>query len=125
MERPRRILIVDDNGGIRVLLTEALEDRGYLVTSAASGTAMRDLLSHDPVDVVVLDVWIPGEDGHSLALHAQELRLPVILITGSDKEMEFAKSHGLQLLRKPFRMPQLFEALDAALASGLCGQRDA
>jgi two-component system, NtrC family, nitrogen regulation response regulator NtrX len=125
MDRPRRILIVDDNGGIRALLTEALEERGYHVASAASGTAMREMLSRDRVDVVVLDVWMPGEDGHSLALHAKELRIPVVLITGSNEEIEFARTHDFQLLRKPFRMPQLFDALDTALASGIYDERGA
>jgi len=125
VDRPRHILIVDDNGGIRVLLAAALEERGDRVTSAASGSSMRELLKHDRVDAVVLDLRMPGESGHSLALHARGLRLPVVLISGSDEEIEFAKRHGLQLLRKPFRIPQLFAALDAALASGIYGQRDA
>jgi DNA-binding NtrC family response regulator len=124
MDRPRHILIVDDNGGIRGLLTAALEERGDRVTSAANGTSMRDQLNHERVDVVVLDIRLPGEDGHSLALHAKALRLPVVLISGSDDEIGFAKRHGLQLLRKPFRLPQLFDALDAALASRIYGQRD-
>ena len=73
---------------------------------------------------MVLDVWLPGEDGHSLALHAKELGLPVVLITGSNEEIAFAERNGLQLLRKPFRMPQLFDALEAAWASGIPGARD-
>jgi FixJ family two-component response regulator len=77
---------------------------------------MRHVLDHDRVDVVVLDVQMPGEDGHSLARHAQELGVPVVLISGSSQAVEFAKKHGLQLLRKPFRLPQLFDAVAAAIA---------
>jgi len=102
MDRPRHILIVDDNGGIRMLLGAALEERGDRVTSAASGRSMRDLLKLDRVDAVVLDIRMPGESGHSLALHAKELRLPVVLISGSDEEIEFAKRHGYSCFANHF-----------------------
>ncbi|MGO8917799.1 MAG: response regulator [Stellaceae bacterium] len=125
MNRPRHILVVDDNGAIRGLLTAALEERGDRVTSAAGGVSMRDVLSRDRVDVVVLDVRLPGEDGHALALHAQALGLPVVLISGGGEAIGFAERNGLTLLRKPFRMPQLFDALDAAVAGGLPGPGDA
>ena len=123
MDRPRHILIVDDNGSIRSLLTAALEERGDRVTSAASGTSVRDLLSRERVDVVVLDVRLPGEDGHSLALYAKERGCPVVLISGSGEGAGFADEHGLKLLRKPFRMSDLFSALEEALTSADGGGR--
>ncbi len=76
MDRLRHVLVVDDDGSIRGLLSAALEDRGDRVTSVADGRSMRDVLSRDRVDVVVLDVRLPGEDGHSLALHAQAAWAP-------------------------------------------------
>lgn len=125
MDRLRHVLVVDDDGNIRGLLSAALEDRGDRVTSVADGRSMRDVLSRDRVDVVVLDIRLPGEDGHSLALHAQELGLPVILISGSGEATEFAQKHRLTLLRKPFRLQDLFDALAAALASRSGGEEDA
>lgn len=119
MDRPRHILIADDNGSIRSLLTAALEERGDRVTSVVSGALVRDALSGDRIDVAVLDVQMPGEGGHSLALHAKELGLAVVLISGSDEDDGFAEKHGLRLLRKPFRLPQLFEAMDEAFAGGI------
>ncbi len=124
MNRPRHILVVDDDGGIRELMAAALEDRGDRVTCAAGGASMRELLSRDRVDVVILDVRLPGEGGLSLALHAQALRIPVILISGAGDEVAFADRHGLRLLRKPFRLPQLTAALDAALANAISGRND-
>lgn len=73
MDRPRHILIADDNGSIRSLMTAVLEERGDRVTSVVSGALVREALSGDCIDVAVLDVQMPGEDGHSLALHAKEL----------------------------------------------------
>ena len=117
MDRRRHILVVDDNGAIRGLLTVALEEHGDRITSAAGGSSMRDILKLDPVDVVVLDIEMPGESGRSLALYAKELRLPVVLISGNHESIEFAEHHGFELLRKPFRLQQLIDALDAAMAS--------
>ncbi len=115
MDRPRHILVADDNGSIRSLLTAALEERGDRVTSVVGGKSARDALSRDRIDVAILDVRMPGEDGHSLALHAKALGLAVVLISGSGEDDGFAEKHGLRLLRKPFRLPQLFDALDEAL----------
>lgn len=112
------ILIVDDNGAIRSLLAEALKDRGYRVASAATGSSMRGFLDSGGIDAVVLDLRIPEEDGHLLALHVIERGLPTIMMSGSGDETGFAESHGVPLLRKPFRMQELFAALDAALATG-------
>jgi DNA-binding response OmpR family regulator len=119
--RSRQILIVDDDGTIRTLLSAALEECGYRVVSAASGVSMREVLVHGGIDAVVLDVRMPEEDGHSLALHAQDLGLPVVMMSGSGEEIAFAERLGLQLLRKPFRMQELLVALDAALIGAVGG----
>ena len=122
---PGHILIVDDNGAIRTLLAEALEERGYRVASAATGSSMRDILNSGGIDAVILDIRIPEEDGHSLALHAIELGLPTIMMSGSGEEIGFAEIHGVALLRKPFRMQELFAALDAAMGSSSGAARQA
>jgi DNA-binding NtrC family response regulator len=118
VDRPLHILIADDNGSIRSLLTAALEERGDRVITVVGGKSARQALSRDRIDIAVLDVRMPGEDGHSLALYAKELGLAVVLISGSGEDEGFAERHGLRLLRKPFRLPQLFDALDEALRGG-------
>lgn len=126
MDKRKHILIVDDDGAIRGLLTASLEACGYVVSSARNGASMRALLnSRERVDAVILDCRMPGESGQSLALYAKEHGLPVVMISGSNEAMEFAERHHLQLLRKPFRMGQLYDALDLAFASHTYGQRDA
>jgi DNA-binding NtrC family response regulator len=119
------ILVVDDDGDVREVLVDMLENRGYRVSAARGGVSMRDLLDTDGVDAVVLDVVMPGESGPSLALYARERRLPVVMISGSNEAMEFAEEHKLQLLHKPFRLAELYDAVDQAFASGNFGQRPA
>jgi DNA-binding response OmpR family regulator len=123
---PMHILVVDDDGDVRDTIVAMLRVHGYRVSSATEGWSMRDFLSgSDSVDGVVLDAVMPGEAGAGLALYAKELLLPVVMISGSQEAMQFAIENGLQLLEKPFRMQQLFDAIDAALCSGQFGQREA
>ena len=58
-----KILIVDDEQGIREALTGALTDEGYAVSSVESGEACLDLLRKTAFDVILLDIWLPGIDG--------------------------------------------------------------
>ena len=122
------ILVVDDDGDVLAVLVEMLRVSGFTVTSADSGVAMQEILADKAllaIDAVVLDCLMPGEPSAKLALHAKDLRLPVVMISGSMEAMLFADEHGLQLLPKPFRMPQLLAAINTAIASGEFGQRDA
>ena len=76
-------------------------------------------------DAVVLDCRIPGEPSAQFALHAKSMRLPVVMISGHVGTMQFAAENGLQLLRKPFHMADLLNAVREAIASGEFGQRAA
>jgi DNA-binding NtrC family response regulator len=121
------ILVVDDDGDVRDVIVEMLNDSGFVTTSADSGRAMREILAGNaaPVDAVVLDSLMPGEPSAHLAIHAKNLRLPVVMISGSLEAMQFAAEHGLQLLPKPFHLPDLLNAVNAAISSGEFGQRGA
>lgn len=123
----RHVLVVDDNGGIRDVVVSMLVDNGFIATEATDGVAMRDLLAADQTrfDVIVLDWLMPGEQGAALALHAKDKGIPVVMISGDIQHMKFAEDNGLQLLRKPFRMAELIQAIENAIASGQYGQRDA
>jgi len=61
-----RLLIVDDDNDIRTLLAEQLGRAGYQVSTAADGTSMRQLLEREHVDLIVLDLNLPREDGLTL-----------------------------------------------------------
>ena len=123
----RHILVVDDDGDVRDVVANMLTEGGFVTTAAPDGVAMRDLLAAQdtPFDAIVLDCLMPGEPSAALALYAKEMKLPVVMVSGSHEMMQFADEHGLQLLRKPFHMAELIEAVEAALASDQFGQRDA
>jgi two-component system OmpR family response regulator len=126
VSRSNHILVVDDNGDVRDVLIAMLEGCGYRVSSATDGKSMRDFLAGgDAVDAVVLDALLPDEASSVLALHAQDLRVPVVMISGSPAAIQFAIENGLQLLEKPFRMQELLDGLDAAIKSGEFGHRTA
>ncbi len=79
----KRILVVDDEEGLRFLYKEELEDEGYSVELAASGEEALQKLEKDSIDLVVLDIKMPGMDGvEVLRLVKQKWKdLPVILCT--------------------------------------------
>ena len=88
---------------------------------------MRELLAGEATsaDAVVLGCGMVGEPHAQLSLHAKALKLPVVMISGSMEAMQFADENGLQLLRKPFRLPDLVGAIYEAISSGEFGQRGA
>jgi len=120
----KHILVVDDNGDVRDVIVDILQEQNYRVSSATSGSVMRDFLeTGDTVDCVILDALMPGEASASLALHLKERGIPVVMISGSPAAVKDAMDNGLQLLRKPFRSQELYSAVNTALASGEFGQR--
>ncbi len=125
MSVPKHILVVDHSEEIRDTITAMLEDRGYRVSSADSGAAMREVLREGGIDAVVIDASLHGETSASLAAHARDLHLPLVMISGNDAILAYAADQRLQLLHKPFRIQELCDALAEAFASGQFGQRGA
>ena len=121
------ILVVENDEGVREALIEMLHAAGFVTTQADGGSAMRDFLAGKgrAVDAIVLDCKMPGEPSAQLALHAKQLRLPVVMISGSPEAMKFAEENPFQLLHKPFRITDLVGAIEAAIMSGEFGQRGA
>jgi CheY-like chemotaxis protein len=86
---PKLILVVDDDGDIRHVIADLLLEAGYRVSVAADGDTMRAFLhTGDPVDVIVLDALMPGEQSFSLALHAKELGIRLVMISGDPEVMK-------------------------------------
>jgi|GraSoiStandDraft_42_1057292.scaffolds.fasta_scaffold174155_2 DNA-binding NtrC family response regulator len=120
----KHILVVDDDGDVLAILRDILEDRNYRVSSAVDGITMRQFLEgDDPVDAIVLDAAMPGEARATLALHAKDLGLPLVVTSGNPDDMQFALDNGIQLLEKPFKAQDLVDAIIKALGSGEPGQR--
>jgi len=119
METTPHILVVDDRRDIRDLLAKFLGKHGLRTTVAEGGTAMRRALKTSAIDLVVLDIMMPGEDGLSLCRHLRETtELPVILLTAMAEETD--RIIGLEIgaddyLTKPFSPRELLARIRAVL----------
>ena len=95
-ERKASILVVDDDAAIRELLEEHLTRVGYEVRTAGEGDQMRQQLDSAHVDLIVLDVMLPGDDGFTLCRQIREhSRVPIIMLTASSDETD--RVVGLEL----------------------------
>ena len=119
MSATPHILVVDDDPAIRQLLADYLGQRELRVTGVADGAAMHKALSEGVVDLVVLDLQLPAEDGMSIArkLRAQS-GIPIIILTGHGDE--FDRIVGLELgaddyLTKPFNPRELLARIRTIL----------
>jgi CheY-like chemotaxis protein len=94
MGQPKHILIVDDDGDVRDVISEVLRNYGYRVGSASDGAAMRDFIeAGDPVDCVILDAFMPGEASISLADYLRNRKIPVVVISGSRDAITYAEEN--------------------------------
>ena len=113
------ILAVDDDESVRSLIAEYLGESGYAVTAVPNGKEMEAAMKAGPVDLVVLDVKMPGEDGFSLARNIRQTsRVPIIMLTGQAHEVD--RVLGLELgaddyLVKPFSPRELLARIKAVL----------
>lgn len=119
MQGGAHILIVDDHREIRDLVSRALTKEGFRVSSAADGRAMRKVLADGRIDLILLDLMLPGEDGLSLcrALRS-ESNIPIIMLTAKGDEID--RVIGLEMgaddyLPKPFGSRELVARIKAVL----------
>lgn len=116
--RPRRLLVVDDEPGIRDVLQEVLSSMGYIVDTAANGVeAVRCLKSKRP-DLIISDLCMPEMDGPALHRHVLEKYAPLakkmVFVTGdtvSPTSREFLESTGVRWLSKPFNIHNIEETV--------------
>jgi two-component system OmpR family response regulator len=121
MDRTDHILIVDDDRDIRQMVASYLQKNGLRTTTAADGREMKAALDTSDIDLVVLDVMMPGEDGLSLCrgLRAGKHRaVPVLMLTARDDETD--RIVGLEMgaddyLVKPFSSRELLARIGAVL----------
>ena len=110
-EQPLHILVVDDDPRIRQMLARYFAQEGYQVSAAADGAAMRAQLNATKVDVILLDVVMPGQDGLTIA---REIRaksdVGIIMLTGRDELLD--QVVGLEVgaddyIAKPFHLREV------------------
>ncbi|MXX22862.1 MAG: response regulator [Rhodospirillales bacterium] len=119
MEATPHVLVVDDHREIREALAQYLERHGMRVSIAESAIAARRVLGAAAIDLVVLDVMMPGEDGLQLCRHLRATtRLPIILLTAMAEETD--RIVGLEVgaddyVTKPFNPRELLARIKAVI----------
>ena len=115
-----RILVVDDDARIRDLLRRYLAQEGFEVIVAEDGKALTRIMMRDPIDLIVLDLMMPGEDGLSICrrLRAAGDRTPIIMLTAKGEDVD--RIVGLEVgaddyLGKPFNPRELQARVHAVL----------
>ncbi|KDN11564.1 transcriptional regulator [Snodgrassella communis] len=122
--RSSDILIVDDEVGIRDLLSEILQDEGYTVTTAENADTARQLRQQTRPAMVLLDIWMPDCDGITLLKEwakSGQLTMPVVMMSGHasiDTAIEATKIGALDFLEKPISLQKLLSTVDRALKYG-------
>ncbi|KQP13531.1 response regulator [Pseudorhodoferax sp. Leaf267] len=119
------ILVVDDELGIRDLLSEILNDEGHNIELAENAAQARAARTRGRPDLVLLDIWMPDTDGVSLLKEwaaAGALTMPVIMMSGHatiDTAVEATKIGAHSFLEKPITLQKLLKAVEQALARNI------
>lgn len=122
------ILVVEDDGEMRHLIARLLQENGFRVTGARDGREMWETLEHAPVDLVLLDVMLPGRSGMDLCREIRGKRgpaLPVIMVTARGEEAD--RVLGLELgaddyIQKPFGRREIVARIRAVLRRAQAAQ---
>lgn len=123
MSNPQHLLVVDDDPGVRNLLRRYFAGQGFNVSTAANGEEMRSVVADQPVDVVLLDLGLPGEDGFALTRQLRrEWNGALIIITGRGEAVD--RVVGLELgaddyVTKPFDLRELLARVRSVLRRSL------
>ena len=132
-EKGSLILVVDDDEGVRELMTFLLTQRGHRVETAVDGEdAVRRTQTLRP-DLIVLDLMLPRYGGFELLRHLQKgalARVPIIIVTGrytdrSTEELIRQESNVVELIEKPLSNARFAQAVERALDPGLRGAPEA
>jgi two-component system chemotaxis response regulator CheY len=112
-----RVLIVEDDKGIRDILRLAIESDGYRVRVAVNGSEALEVLEHESAELIVLDVRMPVMDGFEFArrYRAGGGRAPLVVLTAAQELAEAQHDFaGARFIEKPFDLDRLMDAIAAA-----------
>ena len=119
MSTAPHILVVDDHREIRDLVSRALAKEGFRISTAADGKAMRKVLADSRIDLILLDLMMPGESGLALCREVRSTSsIPIIMVTAKGEEVD--RVIGLELgaddyIPKPFGTRELIARINAVL----------
>jgi len=120
-----RILVVDDEPDIRILLKDILEDEGYIVDVAEHAKAANDIRRDRDPDLVLLDIWMPEVDGVTLLKQWKSSgndHCPVVMMSGHgtvETAVEATRYGAVDFVEKPLSMAKLLSTVKSALSSNL------
>jgi two-component system, NtrC family, nitrogen regulation response regulator NtrX len=121
----KEILIVDDEVGIRELLSEILQDEGYRVSLAENASEARGYRARNQPALVLLDIWMPDTDGVTLLREwaaGGQLTMPVVMMSGHgtiETAVEATKIGAFDFLEKPVGLQKLLATVTRALKTGV------
>ena len=123
MDEKRKLLIVDDQNGIRILLVEVFSSEGYQTFQASNGKLALDIVKQESPDLVLLDMKIPGMDGLEILKRIKKIdsKIKVIMMTayGELDMIQEAKATGaLMHFTKPFDIDELRIVVEEQFAGG-------
>ena len=120
MNEPKRILIVEDDADIAAIERDYLELGGYAVTIAPDGTTGLDKALHQPYDLLILDVMLPGVDGFTICQKVRAVKdIPIIIVTARGEDVDKIRGLGFgadEYVEKPFSPSVLVARVKAHLA---------
>lgn len=127
---PGYILVVDDEADIRRLIEEILVDEGYRVITADGADAARACVRRERPSLVLLDIWMPGEDGLSLLKSWAEpgLTFPVVIMSGHgtiETAVEATRLGAWDFIEKPISLAKLLLTIERALEASQLRQENA
>ena len=124
------ILIIDDESDIRAQIRDILSDHDYRVLQADSALRAREVVGRQKVDLALLDIWMPGEDGMSLLrswCHDRLPEFPILMMSGHgnvETALEATRLGAWHYLEKPFAMDKLLLSVSRALEAYRLRQRN-
>ncbi len=127
-EKPRRLVVVEDDPEMRELLRDALRSHGYAVTAVGRGGAAEEAVLAGAADAVILDVWLPDGDGidRCRAWRRAGVRTPILMLTARTdvgSRVEGLDAGADDYLGKPFAMAELRARVAALLRRGVRAAR--
>ena len=115
----KRVLVADDDSAVRESLKKLLESAGYEVSTAADGDEAEAKIAAEPVDLLILDLSLPKQDGWNVFGLATALRplLPIVILTGRKDQAENAFLPGIAaFLEKPVDVPVLLNVVSRLMS---------
>jgi DNA-binding response OmpR family regulator len=116
----KKILIIEDDSVISEVQKDYLEASGYAVDVAASGDAGLQKAMNEPVDLIILDLMLPGVDGYEICKKVrQEKNIPILMVSAKREEIDKIRGFGLgadDFIIKPFSVGELVARVKAHLA---------